>query len=94
MPASKKNIKAFTQWTKYQFQLGMNPTTLAFPVDTTAELLRRVKMYKIFVARSDAIAYTSQAFIASVVTTRHILLIAANNLEPKTGTTASKKVQH
>ena len=27
-----------------------------FPVDTTVELLRRVKMHKMFVSRSDAIA--------------------------------------
>ena len=100
---------------------------MEFPVDTTAELLRRVKTHNIFVARSDAIALaakhdkltkdtkwedwvpsflnylrtipvrddvplkytvranelpdpTTQAVIASVVTTRKIGLIAANNL--------------
>ena len=60
LPASKKNIKAFTQWTKAQFWLGINPTTLAFPVDTTAELLRRFKTHKCFAARSDAIAFAAK----------------------------------
>ena len=56
LPGNKQKIKAFIQWTKDQSWLGINPTTLMFPVDTTVELLRRVKMHKMFVSRSDAIA--------------------------------------
>ena len=36
MPVSKQNIKAFNQWVKDQFRLGMDPTTLAFLVNTAA----------------------------------------------------------
>ena len=56
LPEIKQKIKAFTQWIKDQFWLGINPTTMDFPVDTTAEILRRVKTYKMFVARSNSIA--------------------------------------
>ena len=60
MPASKQKIKAFTQWTKEQFRLGIDTTNLAFPVDMAAELLRLVKMHKMFVACSDAIALAAK----------------------------------
>ena len=56
MPESKQNIKAFNQWVKDQFRLGVEATTLEFTVNTSAELLHRVKTHKIFVARSYAIA--------------------------------------
>ena len=56
LPENNQKIKSFTQWTKYQFRLEFNPTTLAFPVDTASELLRCVKTHKIFVAPSNAIA--------------------------------------
>ena len=43
MPASKQKIKAFNYWVKDQLRLGVDPTVLAFPVNSSAELLRRVK---------------------------------------------------
>ena len=52
----KKRVKAFNQWSKDQFWLRIDPTTLAFPVKTAAELLRCVKMHKMFVDNSDGIA--------------------------------------
>ena len=36
MPAIKQRIKSFNQWVKDQFRLGMDPTTLAFLVNTAA----------------------------------------------------------
>ena len=56
MPASKQNIKAFNQWVKDQLRLGMDPTTLAFPMNTAVDLLLYVKRHNMFVARSDATA--------------------------------------
>ena len=60
MPSSKQNTKAFNQWMKDKFRIGVDPTTLAFPVNTVEELLRRVKPHKIFVARSDDIALAAK----------------------------------
>ena len=34
MPAIKQKIKSFNRWVKYQFRIGVDPTTLAFPVNT------------------------------------------------------------
>ena len=55
MPASKEKIKAFIQWVKDQFRLGVGPTVLALPVNSAAELLRRVKTHNMLIACSDAI---------------------------------------
>ena len=55
-PASKQKIKAFTQWNKNQFRLRINPTTLVFTVDKTAQLLYCSKNHNIIVARSAVIA--------------------------------------
>ena len=52
----KQSIKAFNQCSKYQFRLGIDPTTLAFLVNMAAELLLRVKTHKMFVDCSDAIS--------------------------------------
>ena len=60
MPASKQKTKAFKQWVKYQFRIGMEPTPLEFPVNNAEELLRRVKTHKMFVARSDDIALAAK----------------------------------
>ena len=62
MPSSKQKIKAFNQWVKDQFRLGVDPTVLAFPVNTAAEILRRVKTHKMFVASSDAIALAAKPY--------------------------------
>ena len=56
----KEGIKAFTQWTKDHFGLRINPTSLAFPADTTTELLLRVKTHNMFVACSYSIASASK----------------------------------
>ena len=60
MPGSNQKIKDFNKWLKYQFRIGVEPTTLAFPVNTAAEMLRRVKTHNMFVSRSDAIALAAK----------------------------------
>ena len=59
LSAMKQRIKSFKQWSKDQFWLIIDSTTLAFLVNKAAELLRRVKMHKMFVYCSDAIASAS-----------------------------------
>ena len=49
--AQKNRIKAFTQWVKDQFRLGIDPTTLPFPQADTAELLRRANTNQIVVSK-------------------------------------------
>ena len=41
----KNKIKAFKQWVKDQYRLGMDPTRLPFPETHTSELLRRAKKH-------------------------------------------------
>ena len=55
-PQKKKKIKAFTQWVKDQYRLGINPTGLPFPDTQTAELLRRAKTHQLFLPKSDTIS--------------------------------------
>ena len=58
--AMKQRVKAFNQWSKDQFRLGIDPTTLAFLVNTATELLRCINTHKMFVDRSDAIALAAK----------------------------------
>ena len=55
-PQQKKNIKAFTQWVKDQYRLGINITRMPFPDTHTAELLRQAKTHKLFISKSDTIS--------------------------------------
>ena len=56
LPGAKQRIKAFAQWTRDQFRLGIDPTALAFPVTETAVLLRRYKTHQIFVDSSSTLS--------------------------------------
>ena len=55
-PHQKNKIKAFTQWVKYQYILGINPTGLNFPDTHTEELLKRAKTHQLFISKSDTIS--------------------------------------
>ena len=55
-PQQKNRVKAFTQWKKDQYRLGIDPTRLPFPETHTAELLRRMKTHQLFVSKSDTIS--------------------------------------
>jgi hypothetical protein len=37
-PGVRKNIKAFIQWTRNEFRLGRDPSSIAFPVDNVSDL--------------------------------------------------------
>ena len=47
-PGTKRNIRAFVQWTRDKIRLGTDPTTLAFPLARSAELIRRMKTHDKF----------------------------------------------
>ena len=55
-PQQKNKIKEFTQWLKYQYRLGIDPTRLPFHETHTAELLIREKTHHLFVSKSDTIS--------------------------------------
>ena len=55
-PQQKSKIKAFTQWVKDQFRLGIDPTGLLFPDTHTKELMIRAKKHQLFVSKSDTIS--------------------------------------
>ena len=65
IPAQKNNIKAFTQWVKYQVRLGTDPTTLPFPQADTSELLRGYNTHQLFVSKSYTI-YKAENTIRSM----------------------------
>ena len=52
-PHKNNKIKAFTQWVKDQYRLGMDPTRLTFPDTHTAELLIQAKTHQLFVSKSN-----------------------------------------
>ena len=63
MPAKKNKIKAFAQWVKEHFRLGIDPTTLPLLQADTSELLRRAKTHQLFVSKSDTISKATKPVI-------------------------------
>ena len=55
-PLQKDNIKAFNQWVKDQYRLGLNPAERAFPINDVTQLLQRAKSHAAFVANKDSIS--------------------------------------
>ena len=47
-PGTRKNIKAFVQWTRDELRLGRDPSTTPFPVDTVSDCIRRYKTHEKF----------------------------------------------
>jgi hypothetical protein len=52
LPGTKRSIKAFIQWARDERRLGRDPSTRAFPVADTANLLRRHKTQEQFIKKS------------------------------------------
>ena len=59
-PLQKDNIKAFNQWTKDQYRLGLDPSQLPFPVHRVTDLIERAKSHAAYVANKDSIATTAK----------------------------------
>ena len=49
-PGTRKNIKAFVQWTRDELRLGRDPSMTQFSVDRVNDLIRRYKTHEKFLA--------------------------------------------
>ena len=47
-PGTRKNIKAFVQWTRDELRLGREPHLTSFPVEQVSDLIRRYKTHEKF----------------------------------------------
>jgi hypothetical protein len=59
-PGTKRNIKAFIQWTRDQIRSDMDPTTVPFPVNEAPALIRRYKAHETFIKKSKTLAETAK----------------------------------
>ena len=55
-PGTRKNIKAFVQWTRDEIRLARDPATMAFPVGQVSDLIRRYKTHEKFQTDSKTLA--------------------------------------
>ena len=55
-PGTRKNIKAFVQWTRDEIRLARDPATTAFPIDQVSDLIRRYKTHERFQTDSKTLA--------------------------------------
>ncbi len=47
-PGTRKNIKAFVQWTRTELRLGRDPAASPFPIDLVSNLICRYKTHEKF----------------------------------------------
>ena len=45
-PGTRKNIKAFVQWTRDEIRLGRDPSATPFPIELVSDLIRRYKTHE------------------------------------------------
>ena len=55
-PGTRKNIKAFVQWTRDELRLGRDPSTTPFPIELVSDLIRRYKTHQKFIDDSKTLA--------------------------------------
>jgi len=55
-PGTRKNIKAFVQWTRDEIRFGRDPSLSPFPLDQVSDCLRRHKTHEKFVADAKTLA--------------------------------------
>lgn len=55
-PGVKRNIKAFVQWTRDCIRQGDDPTTVPFPANDVATLMRRYKTHNVFISKSKTLS--------------------------------------
>jgi hypothetical protein len=53
---TRKNIKAFVQWTRDELRLGRDPTLTPFPVAQVADLIRRYKTHEKYLTDSKTLS--------------------------------------
>jgi hypothetical protein len=59
-PATKKNIKAFLQWTKHKLRINEDPQMERLPIDDTNNILQRYKTHKVYIDKSKTISETAK----------------------------------
>ena len=59
-PGTKKNLKAFVQWCRDKIRTDEDPSQEVFPVENTADLLRRYKSHEAFITKSKTITETAK----------------------------------
>ena len=52
-PGTRKNLKAFVQWTCDEMRLGRDPSTTEFPINRVTDLIRRYKTHEKFMSDSN-----------------------------------------
>jgi len=55
-PGTRKNIKAFVQWTRDELRLGRDPAVTPFPVEQVSDLIRRYKTHEKFLNDSKTLS--------------------------------------
>jgi hypothetical protein len=55
-PGSRKNIKAFVQWTRDELRLGRDPSLTPFPIDIVSDCIRRYKTHEKFLTDSKTLS--------------------------------------
>ena len=55
-PGTRKNIKAFVQWTRDEIRLGRDPSLNPFPLGQVSDCLRRFKTHEKFVTDAKTLA--------------------------------------
>jgi hypothetical protein len=55
-PGTRKNIKAFVQWTRDELRLGRDPSTTPFPIELVSDLIRRYKTHEKFLTDSKTLS--------------------------------------
>ena len=58
-PGTKKNLKAFVQWTRDRIRLGQDPAGIAFPPEDAIAPLRLYKSHVQFVTKSKTLSTTA-----------------------------------
>ena len=59
-PGTKRQIRAFVQWTKDQLRTGQDPSLTAFPVHNTANLIRRHKSHLAFCEKAKRVSESAK----------------------------------
>ena len=59
-PGTKRNLRAFIQWSKDQIRTGENPAGMGFPVANAPDLIRRYKSHKAFCEKSKRVSDTAK----------------------------------
>lgn len=55
-PGIKQKLRAFIQWSRDRIRMGMDPSTDAFPVHTSADLIKRYNTHSLWQDRSKTIS--------------------------------------